>query len=234
MFENKKAICKYYRLGKCRHGSTGKKPINGRECLFDHPCKCLKYCKYGNDISQGCNGSCDLLHPVLCQSSVMYKQCFRPDCTLAHMTGTDRQRNVMPSYNTGNRYFNNSNVHPPRYLPRVYKTGLYSRSNFERNNNDRSNYPEPNMEQFAYNQNDFPKLPIPEVSKFSQLSNDISQLKSSMEYLLKTNCNKDHQRNIIENDRCGQLIQNQVTQINEPKNYQCQNQYYPEQDHLQH
>ena len=42
-------ICSFYKVGKCRHGSSGRKVINGRQCNFAHPRKCTKFCKFGRD-----------------------------------------------------------------------------------------------------------------------------------------------------------------------------------------
>ena len=36
-------VCPHYKRGKCRHGASGKLSIDGNECPFIHPRKCLKY-----------------------------------------------------------------------------------------------------------------------------------------------------------------------------------------------
>ena len=88
--EKPKPFCPFFKKGKCWHGKSGKKLINGRECQFQHPPKCIKYCRFGWDKTQGCDGSCGLLHPTLCKNSLRYRECFDPDCTLAHLSGTER------------------------------------------------------------------------------------------------------------------------------------------------
>ena len=62
-------VCGYYKRGNCRHGSTGKKLIEGLKCSFFYPPKCLKFCRYRNKIDFGCTGPCDLLHPIICKNS---------------------------------------------------------------------------------------------------------------------------------------------------------------------
>ena len=37
-----KPVCSYYRKGICKHGKSGKKIFNGRECLYAHPDKFLQ------------------------------------------------------------------------------------------------------------------------------------------------------------------------------------------------
>ena len=90
--ETSLSICKYYKKGQCQHGATGKKLINGLECKFQHPSKCLKYCRYGSDSDLGCTGPCKLLHPTLCRNSFNYKSCYNPKCTFAHLAGTQRNK----------------------------------------------------------------------------------------------------------------------------------------------
>jgi hypothetical protein len=97
--------CSYYKKGKCRHGSSGKKTIDGKECKYLHPQKCVKYCRYGNSSIRGCNGPCKLLHPIICKNSIQYKSCLSPDCTFAHLAGTKRSRDVnSPEINRGDYY----------------------------------------------------------------------------------------------------------------------------------
>ena len=115
-------ICGYYRKGKCRHGADGKKQIDGKECTHLHPRKCLKYCRYGSDRYQGCTGSCGLFHPILCKNSTRLKECFLPDCTLAHLSGTQRKREKTPTSNQETRYFYNHNIQDSRDFSNAYSS----------------------------------------------------------------------------------------------------------------
>lgn len=54
-------ICKFYRSGKCKHGSSGK------TCKFNHPTTCKKFELYGNK-ENGCKvKNCEKLHLSLCK-----------------------------------------------------------------------------------------------------------------------------------------------------------------------
>ena len=92
-------VCKHYKKGRCRHGADGLKPFNGRSCIFLHPRKCKKFCRFGFDQNNGCNGSCNLYHPILCRNSMKYKKCLDVDCTYAHLVGTARK--PAPNYVQG-------------------------------------------------------------------------------------------------------------------------------------
>lgn len=48
---------------------------------------------------QGCDGQCGLFHPTLCKNSLRYRECFDPECTFAHLSGTERfeRKSVAPS-----------------------------------------------------------------------------------------------------------------------------------------
>ena len=108
--ETRNFTCSYYKKGTCRHGSSGKKLMDGKECKFLHPPKCVKYCRYGNSPIRGCKGPCKLMHPILCKSSIQYKSCLAPNCTFAHLAGTKRTRdNVPPEFNR-NDYYSSSRV----------------------------------------------------------------------------------------------------------------------------
>ena len=125
-------ICSYYRKGKCRYGATGKKLIDGQECKFLHPRKCLKFCRNGSNTERGgCAGPCTLLHPILCKSSQLNRTCFSNLCTLAHLSGTRRSRDVefsMPNnsinYQTNFQRPINSSMNPA-YTP--YQVNTNSR-----------------------------------------------------------------------------------------------------------
>ena len=229
--ETNKPICKYFKQGRCRHGGNGRKIIDGRECMFEHPRKCLKYCKYGSDKFKGCNGPCDLLHPILCKNSIQYRQCFRHDCTFAHLQGTERYINEAHGYNVDTRYSFNNNNNIRNYRDSPATAGHMM------------NGPSLPVQNFLYKQHEFPKLRSAEEMNFSQLSHDIrTMMKDSIEHILKSSSQKDQHGNAFEqapggypsnNDRSNLPMQNH-TQYGNPKNFPRQNQFYPEQDHYQH
>jgi hypothetical protein len=149
----------------------------------------------------------------------------------------------MHNYDTSNRYSFNNNMRNFRDSSGTYNTGMNNIANaaaghitgvptlplqkFER-------------EGFLYNQHDFPKLKSAEDTRFSQMSHDIRQMKDSIEYFLQTSRNDQHKNGFEQvhggysnnNERRNSPMQNQ-TQFGDAKNFQRQNQFYPEQDHYQ-
>lgn len=107
-------ICKDYRHGKCYRN----------DCKYQHPDKCLDYCRYGREgCSKGYDG-CKLLHPVLCRSSLRYGECYNKSCTYAHLKGTIRARQ---RHNFSHTYSKHSDQPQNRRQ--------YSERSYERNDN---------------------------------------------------------------------------------------------------
>lgn len=93
-------ICRFYRKGFCRHGSSGSTLWENQTCKFRHPKKCFRYCKFGNDPVKGClNKDCSYLHPMLCRKSTRFGQCFNENCTYQHLSGTVRS-SFVPGYHS--------------------------------------------------------------------------------------------------------------------------------------
>ena len=101
-------ICNHYRMGTCRHGASGKRLVENRECSYSHPPKCKNFCRYG---SEGCDGNCGLLHPILCNSSLKFRECMNVNCSFAHLAGT--KRSFTNSTHTRNSYKYNHTEFPP-------------------------------------------------------------------------------------------------------------------------
>ena len=145
----KQSFCYHYKKDRCRHGKNGKKLINGRECMYPHPQKCMKYCRYGYDKFQGCNGSCNLFHPTLCQSSINFRECFSSRCTFTHLVGTERYERFKSdqpyqSYNEGGQYNMAQKSNFDAYGRHGALQRSYPRNNRERvtySTSDRQNYP---------------------------------------------------------------------------------------------
>ena len=192
--ENKMQICGYYKQGKCRHGGNGKKLFDGQECLFSHPRKCIKYCRYGGNSPQGCDGNCEYFHPILCKNSVQFKQCLLPNCTFAHLQGTKRTQslvqplpyNVEPTYRQNGNFRENFRGHPGSY-------GRMSNSNISLNNMPEANsnwnmaakYQRGGQRRLLtregyYNNNDFPPLQHREDPNVLQLSSAIKDMQNSI------------------------------------------------------
>lgn len=192
-------ICSYFKKGKCRHGLNGKKIVNGRQCSFRHPKKCIKFCKYGNDIHKGCAGGCGYFHPIICRNSLNYGQCFLSECTFNHLVGTQRSSNSFSNY--GRKL---PNDHPMKQInfpaSRSYKT--FSNQNWSDLNAKGSYF----VDKQTYNQ-EFPSLPVQHSSngtrksfsafeqekKIDDLSFAISQIQGCLAHLLNRESRPDHQ-----------------------------------------
>ena len=158
--EKSGTICKNYRHGTC---------LEGTNCKYSHPQKCLDYCRYGRDGCSGGFNKCKLLHPVLCRGSLNYKRCYDETCTLAHLKGTNRKRNPMPApwHNDGqHRHRQQGRVNSQQYSAidshmlgfQGYQPPWKHRENAPRPNNVNSNVPRPkaNDRGFCYNEDEFP------------------------------------------------------------------------------
>lgn len=166
-------ICNYYRMGICRHGASGKKLVNNRECIYRHPLKCKNYCRYGQE---GCDGSCGHLHPILCRDSLNFRQCNNANCTFAHLQGTQRYYDKPHNYDDNrastrkfrnSRNFNISNT--SRQLAEKYYPNLS------------------NKKDFLYDQNDFPPLVSNNNERMEEFSTAIHKLQGSINFLLHQN-----------------------------------------------
>ena len=202
--ELQKPTCYYYRKGRCRHGSSGKKTVNGRKCLFLHPQKCSKFCRFGRDRAMGCNGSCGLFHPTLCPDSVEYGRCSIPECTLAHLFGTEKSFNKMTprSYNEGNLNSNFRAVdrhagYMNKSFQPHYKHGFFAKHSHNAGRfpyNNRQNYPSiQQRDDVAYQSHDFPTPIDTNEVKISQLSSSIQQIQKSIEFLMQCSANNSQQ-----------------------------------------
>ena len=176
-------ICSYYKKGICRHGSTGKKIIDGHECKFSHPRKCLKFCRYGSNSDRGgCSGPCSLLHPTLCKSSQIHRTCFSTTCTLAHLSGTKRSRDLeqSPIYN-GNNFYPHSYIQKSINAP--IKESIHSHY---QNNHNVFNHSAPFVK--PQYQQDPVYAPIattsPDYYTTNQVTSILKQIQSSFDSLL--------------------------------------------------
>ena len=243
-------VCPHYKRGKCRHGASGKYLIDGKECPFYHPQKCLKFCRYGTENIRGCTGSCDLLHPFLCKDSLNFKECIRPNCTYAHLAGTRRHSSSSPqTHDSNNRYVQPRYKRPAGpYLPSAVSYGRNTSVDHQRDPHNRI-MTKPHFESpdFHYNRNDFPALPIKDDPKITQLSKDISEhkidiseLRHSISYLMQSvassrpqnptgNLSRAINQGIPYNnisDAVPATLHSRQVQNEDSKNYVRQNQHY--------
>ena len=88
-------ICSKYKQEKCLHCIRGNKSVNGKECEFDHPKRCFKYCSFGA-TKDGCKSgaNCEYFRPTICKHSLSRRVCTNKDCTFVHLKGTKRAEPV--------------------------------------------------------------------------------------------------------------------------------------------
>ena len=102
----KMPICHHFKRGRCRHGLSGKKSVDGVEkCPFRHPRICGKLLRNGDRGKGGCRGQidgCGEFHEVrMCFSSMNTKTCSQKDCPKGyHVRGTvfksaDKEKDVV-------------------------------------------------------------------------------------------------------------------------------------------
>ena len=89
--QKKKALCKYFRMGTCTHGISGKRD---GECKFDHPKLCPKLMRDGTHKKHGCTlgKKCDFFHPKICSTSLTKRYCYDMECSDWHIKSTVRIR----------------------------------------------------------------------------------------------------------------------------------------------
>ena len=91
----RKDVCNKYRHGNCPHGMSGRKEFEGKSaCIKQHPHRCYRYSKYGNDSKKGCTKGkeCKYFHPLICRSSAKKHECLRENCTHIHLRFTKRKK----------------------------------------------------------------------------------------------------------------------------------------------
>ena len=85
-----KPVCSKLKQGKCPHGISGHKEVDGKICEYSHPKFCKKFTRNGFAGRYGCKG-CTNFHPTLCRNSVKYRKCLNQKCTFVHLKGTQRK-----------------------------------------------------------------------------------------------------------------------------------------------
>ena len=85
-------ICEHYKRYKRPHGNDGKTEVEGVICKNLHPKRCYPWCQAGNNSKFGCNKGreCSFYHPRLCNNSLRYRKCTKPECTFTHLRFTRR------------------------------------------------------------------------------------------------------------------------------------------------
>ena len=111
-------LCKFYRMGRCKHGISGKKD---GVCKYNHPKPCKKLLTNGTNRRWGCTKgeNCNLFHPQMCYRSMKERVCLREGCSFMHVKGTNRTEHV-PENNQ------NRSQDPPRLMDLPRQQNLHS------------------------------------------------------------------------------------------------------------
>ena len=182
-------ICSYYKKGICQHGKSGKKLVNGKDCSYLHPKKCIKFCRYGEDRVNGCAGSCGSFHPTLCRNSVQHKKCLSPNCTFTHLAGTQRYATYEE------QVFNWQPRQDSSTYNRERKVHFHTQHGWRQSHNGlhfkRRNEPSGAHRAMSY-QDQFPPLRSAQDSKLSEMSKAIEKMQQNIQFLLSSSANNPH------------------------------------------
>ena len=211
-----KPICHRYKQGKCPHGKSGNRIVNGQRCNFDHPRKCIKFCRFGHDKIQGCNGPCQFFHPILCRNSVRYRRCLLDNCTFAHLLGTERYTNHLDQ----NHHFSGrSNYRHSEFSPQNNYGSKLNGPSY--NNHEYPRYIRPNVDEREFYKRNVPiQQPATEASRIGDMETAIKQMQQSINLLIQNshlNVNRPmvaqpNTSRIYQFDPSGDLINNKHQQ----------------------
>ena len=118
-------ICRYYKLGRCTYGISGKTSDDGSVCRYAHPKKCSKFMRFAHE-SGGCplrHSECSMLHPIVCYHAKHGRVCHNRECTLLHPSGL--------AYEQGQSQGNEERAplsQPPRFQTRYQSQGGHASS----------------------------------------------------------------------------------------------------------
>ena len=167
-----KSDCEDYRRGKCEHGASQKKQVNGKTCQFKHRQKCIKWCRYGKSQRGGCTkgDNCSKFHPLICKFSLKKGYCTNPRCTYAHLIGTRNKQSAEDYFrHTDGQYpqiGNSSQQINARYEQPYVKRNFQSHGSSFRHTNSHFN----NKQQgYQYNSAEYPPLLRENVTKKTQM-----------------------------------------------------------------
>ena len=185
-------VCNHYRHGKCPHGLNGNRLVNGKKCEFNHPKRCMRFCRYGSTHHHGCSygSSCYQFHPILCRNSVRYGQCNKESCTYVHLVNTSRSRPNSSHYST---YQNstyqksyNKNQHRSQSNHKYNNQHLYKPYNVELPYTNQDNYhPQEEPNNRLYHVDPGPGPYQPEPAPFLDILKQIREIASEMKQYRK-------------------------------------------------
>ena len=152
-------VCEAYKRRACPHGLTGKRLVDGKPCPHNHPPRCFRYCKHGDNKRLGCvkGKDCKYLHPKLCNNSLLKRVCFYDDCQFHHLKHTRRYQNGRSDTNTDTvsekggqhtmnkprqkiRFSSMSTIGGTPYAPTVQKRGTVAADDIKETNQSDSSF----------------------------------------------------------------------------------------------
>ncbi len=87
--QEKKETCKFLKFGKCRHGLSGKEPVEEKVCSYKHKPVCRKHEKWGKCFEN----RCIYYHLKSCRQFMNNQYCTYGDsCKFWHPTGLKDER----------------------------------------------------------------------------------------------------------------------------------------------
>ena len=153
-------ICEAYKRRECPHGLTGKREVEGKPCPNQHPPRCFRWCKHGDNKRVGCTkgDECRYFHPKLCRSSVLKRFCPNQNCTYHHLKHTRRPKENQDTRNPDRRGRRKSSTIPPPpsgllrydsastlngtpYVPTIQKRTTTAAKTQDLNDNNNNNKP---------------------------------------------------------------------------------------------
>ena len=182
---------------------------------------------------KGCDRSCGLFHPTLCNSSIDIGACYNPKCRLQHLLGTfrgDVTSSNSKGLETGSFQYrqstqNDYNHKPPQPRGNVgYGQTQNISSNLhetQRINNKTLFSHEQSDGGINYNLRDFPPLPKPSSDlndkKLNELSSDMKKMQTCMSYVMNYITSKSGESQAaVKHDSINPAVSNQATNIPPP------------------
>ena len=173
--------CEKLRRGVCPHGISGRTLVNGQECFYTHPKRCMPFCRNGTNSRDGCNRGrdCDRLHPILCKFSVRHRCCYNLKCKFTHLKMTRRYRTREQSDEQEEQHTRRSDRNPQHEDNRDY-------SHQQRNDNERSDMHQRNTMTPLATTNQLPNETASFLAKLPELFKQMQQELKEVKHIQQT------------------------------------------------
>ena len=164
-----KPTCQKYIRGTCPHGISGKKVINGEACFFNHPKRCMKFCRNGPYSRYGCDKGrdCEYLHPILCKFSLKFRKCTNLSCKFTHLKFTKRYDTENEQSAEDYYYSQNNTSNSQGYYSQNHRSNSQDQVTGFQSNPSHPSSENPNQNPFLEN--------LPEI--LNQIQEELKQIK---------------------------------------------------------